>query len=293
MKELDAKEIARQSRSNLTIALAALPPDRRDDMITFYAFCRVVDDIADEPGRPAAEKLAGLEIWRKSASRNFSEGGWLHADLARIVERYSIPSDLFLEIIDGVSMDIDPQPFRTYDDLLGYCYKVASAVGLVSVRIFGCKSEGSDDYAINLGYALQITNIMRDVREDLENDGRIYLPTEVMERFRYDEKELRSLHHGPAFTNMMNFHYRQATSYFEKAASFIDPAERSRLVASEMMGQVYRELLEKMHRDDFRVFERRYRISKARKATILARSWFSSRFLRPFPADDDDAHSSS
>lgn len=274
----DSKDIAKRSKSNLAFALSSLPRQRRDDMVTFYAFCRVVDDIADEPGMETIERHRQLDVWRASAAEGFDPAnGKLHADLAEIVDRYSVPPEQFVQIIDGVSCDIEPTLYQTYDELLAYCYKVASVVGLVSVRVFGCESESASDYATSLGYALQITNIMRDVGEDLNNGGRIYLPLETMAQFGYSEDDLRQRRYNSAFKDMMSHHYERAVGYYEEAAKLLPSGDKKRLVASEMMAKIYREILEAMRADDYRVFDKRYGLSKARKATILATSWLKAK----------------
>lgn len=279
-------EITRKSRSNLAFALSTLPPRRRDDMIHFYAFCRVVDDIADDTGNTAEEKRKQLATWRKAATAGFPGNDWLYTELHQIIDRYRVPHELFVKIIDGVSRDIEPATYQTLDELLGYCYLVASAVGLVSIRIFGCgDEEAARRYAVDLGYALQLTNIMRDVAEDFDNDARIYIPTELMQKFGYTEEELRKKHHSPAFIELMDFLYHQASTFYERAAGHIRPSFRRRLVASEMMATTYRRILNRMKKDHYRVLERRYGLPKLEKATIFARSWIQSKWLAPFPAD--------
>ena len=215
-------------------------------MVDFYAFCRIVDDIADDPERPARQKREKLGLWRMAAESGFTGDGWLHPELSSIIDRHQIPINLFIEIIDGVSQDIEPVRYQTLDDLLAYCYQVASAVGLVSVRIFGCgEDEDALNYGINLGYCLQLTNIMRDVAEDFQNDGRIYLPIGIMDKFGYSEEELRAGKYTPNFVALMDFLYHEASHFYQLTASYIQPTFRPRLVATEMMVTVYRRILEK------------------------------------------------
>ncbi len=284
------RDITRKSGSNLAIALSTLPGRRRDDMVDFYAFCRIVDDIADDPERPARQKREKLGLWRMAAESGFTGDGWLHPELSSIIDRHQIPINLFIEIIDGVSQDIEPVRYQTLDDLLAYCYQVASAVGLVSVRIFGCgEDEDALNYGINLGYCLQLTNIMRDVAEDFQNDGRIYLPIGIMDKFGYSEEELRAGKYTPNFVALMDFLYHEASHFYQLTASYIQPTFRPRLVATEMMVTVYRRILEKMHKDRYQVFSHRYGLSKPEKAIIFASSWMQSKWTAPFPKDSEDS----
>ena len=279
-------EITRKSQSNLAFALSTLPGQRREDMIDFYAFCRVIDDIADDTGQAAETKREQLLGWRKAAQEGFPGETWLHPQLRQISQRYSIPSELFVEIIDGVSRDIEPAVYTTLDELLGYCYQVASAVGLVSIRIFGCGDDrDARCYAIDLGYALQLTNIMRDVGEDLDNDGRFYIPTELLEKFSITEAQLREKRLTPAFVEMMNYLYLQAANFYQQASGHIRPSFHRRLVASEMMATTYRRILERMKADGYHVFDRRYGLSKFEKAGIFASAWIRSKCIARFPKD--------
>ncbi|HWB59478.1 MAG TPA: squalene/phytoene synthase family protein, partial [Chthoniobacteraceae bacterium] len=180
-----AKSITAKSGSNLALGLMALPRDRRDDMVVFYAFCRIVDDIADEPSSPVETRRAQLNAWRKALGGTFEGEPPLAAEVRALIAKYSLPVEHFHEIIAGMEMDLDAKRYRTFEELRLYCYRVASAVGLVSIVIFGCKSPRSTDYALNLGLALQLTNIIRDVGEDWRNGNRIYLPLEEVERFHY------------------------------------------------------------------------------------------------------------
>ena len=177
-----SRQIARRSKSNLALALSTLPRKRRHDMMTFYAFCRVIDDIADEPVNTVEERGRSLLAWRNGLLHGFASPDELQAEIETVIRRYSIPRSLLVEIVDGVACDLKQSRYETYDDLLAYCYKVACVVGLVSIEIFGYKNPACKDYSVALGYALQITNIIRDVGEDARN-GRIYLPQEDLKRF--------------------------------------------------------------------------------------------------------------
>ena len=185
-----AEEITRASKSNLALAFVALPAQCRRDMNVFYAFCRLVDDLADEPEPPLEERRAALARWRQSLSQPVEGESPLAPRVRELIARYRLNAELFSEIIAGCEMDLNGARYETWDDLRVYCYRVASAVGLVSIEIFGYTKPEAREYAVKLGLALQITNILRDVAEDYERAGRIYLPRAEMQSFCYSEADL-------------------------------------------------------------------------------------------------------
>jgi len=187
---VNATEITRESKSNLALAFISLGRERRRDMTTFYAFCRVVDDIADTAALAPAQKQDQLIKWRGWVRAGTSDEPILAADVRALMAKYHLPAEMLDEIIAGVEMDLHKASYATFSELRTYCYHVASAVGLVSIEIFGYRDPACKEYAVQLGLALQITNIIRDVGRDLEK-GRIYLPGEDLERFGYSEDELR------------------------------------------------------------------------------------------------------
>jgi phytoene synthase len=264
----DPKQITASSKSNLAFAFACLPKERRKDMVSFYAFCRVVDDIADDPGIPDAERRSRLASWRQGLLDGFDKPGVVESETVRLREKYGIDSELFVEVVRGMEMDIGGARYETFEDLKGYCYRVACAVGLVSLRIFGANAEGSDAYGINLGYALQLTNILRDVGEDVA-EGRIYLPREDLERFGVSEEDLRERRGGEGFAALMRFEADRAEGYFLAAEKSLPEANRKELRAARRMGKIYRGILHKMRDDGFKVFEKRYRLGKLRMIAIL------------------------
>lgn len=267
-------QIAKKSKSNLAIALACLPAERRRDMISFYAFCRIVDDIADDTAVAIDQKREQLARWRHAVLHG-GEGlsDPILNEILPLPAKYHFSPQLLAEIIDGVASDQDKVRYATIDELLAYCYKVACVVGIVSARIFGAKDARSDDYAVALGYALQLTNIMRDVGEDARESGRIYLPQDEMRRHGVSEEDILAGRSSPGFANLMEEQYVRAKHYYQEAANVLPASDRRSMVAARMMGQIYREILEKLRRGGYRVFERRERLSKARKAFILGAYW--------------------
>lgn len=263
-----SRQIARRSKSNLAFALSTLSRARKQDMMVFYAFCRVVDDIADEPGESVDDRRRALDQWKDGLLHGFENPDELQAEVAELPKRYAIDPALMVEIIDGVSCDFTQSRYETYESLLAYCYKVASVVGLVSIEIFGYKNPASKDYAVALGYALQLTNVIRDVAEDARN-GRIYLPLEDLKRFQVTEEQIMSGAYDANFEALMQFQYDRAHAFYEKAERLLPAEDRQHMLAAEMMAQVYSEILEKIRRRRFQVFGRRIGLTKLRKFLIL------------------------
>ena len=272
----DAVEITRASKSNLALAFIALPRERRADISVFYAFCRVVDDIADEPGDPL-EKQAALDAWRRAITQTFHGEPSLAPAVRALIAKYSLPVSHFHEIIAGMEMDLHRTTYATWEELRVYCHRVASVVGLVSIEIFGCRDPRSREYAEQLGLALQLTNILRDVGQDFANEGRIYLPSEDLARFGVTVEDLNSHRHDERFLALMDFEAARARDFFAKARLSLPPADRRAMVAGEIMAAIYSRLLDKMRRDRFRVFDRRYSLSKWKKITLIFRTILSTR----------------
>jgi phytoene synthase len=270
-----ASEITRKAKSNLAFALGILPKDRREDMVVFYAFCRVIDDLADDTNVPPAERQAALEEWKNGLERGFERPNDFQREVVELRDRRDLPTDLLIAIIDGCRMDLRPQRFGTWEDLAQYTWKVACAVGLVSIRIFGCKDPLSEKYAVALGHALQLTNILRDVGEDLANGGRIYLPLADLARFQYTERDLIGRVYDGRFLALMQYEADRAEAFYREAAEAMTDRDRGSLVPAQIMGEIYHAVLAKMRADGYKVFHKRYRISSARKLAILSKRLLS------------------
>lgn len=267
----DASEITRRAKSNLAFALKILPPERRDDMVVFYAFCRTMDDLADDPQFPAADRASSMDAWKHGLESGFENPDTLQSQVIEMRDRREIPNNLLMEIIEGCRMDLEPLRFQTWDDLSGYIRKVACAVGLVSIRLFGCEDPASERYAVALGRALQLTNILRDIGEDLDNGGRIYLPVEDLARFGYSEEDLVGRIHDSRFLKLMTYEADRAEGFFREADAAMPAGDRRALTPARIMGEIYHRLLVLMRKDGFRVFDRRYSISRTRKLAILSK----------------------
>lgn len=265
----DAEKITRDSKSNLALAFVSLGRERRQDITTFYAFCRVIDDVADSTELTVSEKARALTEWRQLLRESSPGESALAREVRELMAKYSIRPEMLDEIIDGVEMDLDTVRYDTFEALRLYCYRVASAVGLVSIEIFGYRNPACRDYAIQLGLALQMTNIIRDVGKDLRS-GRIYLPREDLAEFDYTEQDLQAQKYNDSFVRLMEFESARAEKFFVGAATILPREDRRSMVAAEIMGSVYRSLLKRMQKDRFRVFEKEYRLSKVEKGSRIA-----------------------
>ncbi|HEY4719103.1 MAG TPA: presqualene diphosphate synthase HpnD [Candidatus Methylomirabilis sp.] len=271
--------LVRKSRSSFYYSFLFLPRPKRDAIYAVYALCRAVDDVADDAGdmEAKAERLKG---WREELDRCYA-GRPTHPitrALRDCLSRYPIPKGYFEELIAGVEMDLALTRYRTFADLTRYCYRVASVVGLICIEIFGYRREATKEYAINLGLALQLTNILRDLKTDGRR-GRIYLPQEDLERFGYSEDDLLHCRYTPGFFPLMRFEADRARDYFRRAAESLPSEDRKNMVAAEIMGRIYRETLEMIARKEFRVFEDRIALSRARKIRLALMTWARHRWM--------------
>ena len=270
-----ASQITRRAKSNLAFALSILPKARRDDMVVFYAFCRSMDDLADAPGLPPAQRQAALEAWKNGLLDGFAAPDEFQQEVLALRARHQLPTPLLVAIIDGCLRDLQPQQFETWDDLSKYIWQVAGAVGLVSIRLFGCTEPASEPYAVTLGQALQLTNILRDINEDLANGARIYLPAADLARFHYTAADLRGQVYDARFLALMTHEAERADALFREAAACLPAADHAALLPARIMAEIYQVLLRQMRADEFRVFAKRYRVSKARKLAILSKHLFA------------------
>jgi len=260
--------IARQAKSNLAFALASLPRERRQDMISFYAFCRIVDDIADDPRMPVSEKEGLLGDWKRGLRDGFVDPGPQQREVEGLIGKYSIPAEHFQEIIRGVEMDLTPRRYGTADELELYCHRVASVVGLISIEIFGYRNPDCREYARRLGLAMQWTNILRDVGEDARN-GRLYLPEADLYRYQITDAEIFGGTRDGRFLALMHHAYARAMEHYRRAEELLPAEDRRTMVAGEVMRKIYKGILIKMKKDGFRVFDKRYRLARHRMGWIL------------------------
>ena len=279
-------EVSRREARNFYYSFLLLPPGRRRSMCALYAFLRRTDDLADEPGQ-VDRKREALDAWRRDLDRALigESGDWPGwPALAETVDRHEVPARYLHEVLDGVVMDLEPKPFATFDDLYGYCYRVASAVGLCCIHIWGFRSDGgrAEALAESCGIALQLTNILRDVREDAQA-GRVYLPMEDLARFGVEADDLRATRPSDSVRALFAFQGHRAYDYYGRAAPLARlVAPVGRPVLGAIVG-IYRSLLDEIARRDYDVLAGRVALSPGHKVAIAIRalSWW---FAAPAPA---------
>lgn len=273
--------LTKRSGSNFYYSFLFLPRLRRDAMYTVYAFCREVDSAVDDApvGTNPAESLAR---WRDelAAAYNGTPTQPVTISLAEHAKQLDIPRSYFEELIAGVEMDLTIRRYPTFEDLYPYCYRVASVVGLICLKVFGTRSPLATDYAVNLGLAFQLTNILRDLGTDAAQ-GRIYLPQEDLARFGYGEQELLHRTYSPQFVELMKFQCGRAHDYYRKAREAVDAmpeTDRRALTVAEIMRGVYARILGRIEESGYRVLEARISLPPSQRLAIAAGVWLRSRF---------------
>ncbi len=272
------KRLRKAFGSNFYYSFLFLPAAKRKAITTVYSFARILDDIvdSDHSGRdPEAE----LQYWRDEIEYCYlgQADTSIGEELMVTIDEFDIPKQPFMDLIEGMEMDLKWSSYQTFSDLREYCYRAASAVGLICIEIFGYDSPGTREYAVNLGLALQLTNILRDMQEDAAR-GRIYIPIEDLERFGYSEQDVKANLYNTPFIELMKYQCKRANYYFERAAATLPEQDRPSLVAAEIMGAIYHELLNKIQEVQFDVYRNRVSVSKMRRMKIALNVWFKSRF---------------
>ncbi len=265
-----------RERSNFSYSFALLPKKKRWAIHAIYDFCRRADDIVDEESGTVEEKQAKLASLRTEVEHCFQRKRTSLPDyLSDAVLEYRIPLDYFLALIDGVQNDLFKTRYETFAELRDYCYAVASIPGLMSIQVFGYEHEQTRDYAIHLGYALQLTNILRDIQTDAER-GRIYLPAEDLAAFGYDEQSLSAGVYNDAFTSLMQFEVARTKEYYGTARSFLPANDRRSMFPAEIMDRIYFQLLRNIEHAHYNIFNGRIAVSKSRKIFTALCLWLNS-----------------
>jgi phytoene synthase len=260
-----------------------LPPDKRRAIVAVWDFCRAVDDAVDEDEAGEQGKAAcQLALWRDELARCFDHQETRTPQgqgLQPFVDRFNLPRSAFEALIEGVEMDLGQRRYETFADLYQYCIRVASAVGLMCVEIFGYRNPASRQYAIELGVALQLTNILRDVPGDLSR-GRVYVPKEDFARFGCREEDLKNeaatAGHGVqsvAVKKLLAFQASRAEDYFSRARAALPREDARHLVAAEIMGAIYHGILTRIQAADYDVFSRVIRVPRPQRALAAGRVW--------------------
>jgi phytoene synthase len=278
MTDTVSARLTRASGTSFYYAFGILPEEKRRAIFALYSFCRVVDDCVDEPG---GEGEAGLRRWMEEVHRCYAGTPQteLGRDLADAVARYPIPRASFEDIVEGCRMDVAIRRYATFADLRVYCERVASAVGLASIEIFGYTSPRTRRYAVELGVALQLTNILRDVAADAAR-GRLYIPLEDLDRLRVSEDQVLRPGAEPPSAQLrllLGFQAERARLHYEEAKALLPPEDRRAMTPAEMMASVYREILDELGRRGYPITGPRVRLSRPRKAWAALRGYVRAR----------------
>ena len=277
LKEINkekAKNITKKSKSNFLYSFIFLNKNKRLAIDTVYAFCRYSDDIVDSDDKKKEEKLILLEEWRNEFKKCLEKESKIKLlnDLSKVIKEFKIDSHLFVQLLEGMKMDLEKNRYSTFEELKDYCYHVASTVGLISIEIFGYEEIATRDYAVNLGIALQLTNILRDIKADMLKN-RIYLPLEDLKKFKYSEKDLEKNVYNKNFIELMKYECKRANDYYERADTFLCSSDRENFVTAQIMEKIYHKILVRIKRKKYNVFTKFVGIPKIKKLYI-AYSYF-------------------
>lgn len=273
-----AEIITRQSNTNFYYSFLFLPKPKRQAIETVYAFCRLVDDIVDGDLK-VDNAQTELAFWRVEIQKCFigNPNTTLGKSLQQILKYCSIKEEYFQDLITGMEMDLNKCRYHNFAELERYCYHVASVIGLMCIEIFGYQDPSTKEYAINLGKALQLVNIIRDLKEDAQRD-RVYLPQDELKEFCYSESNLLGNIYSNEFIALMEYQSRRAESFFEKARKTLSSIDKKNMFAAEIMGQIYHRILEKIIAARYNVFNQRIRLNTLEKATVSISTWTKCRW---------------
>ena len=266
--DLALPEFAATRKSNFLLPILFLPPPKREAIETIYAFCRYSDDIVDEEV-DVKEKYRRLRIWTDElqlALRGSSRFMLLNRTVG-VIKKFNIPIHHFLDLLKGMEMDLVKSRYETFGELAQYCYRAASTVGLICAEVFGYHQPRTKQYAVNLGIALQLTNILRDIKTDAKK-GRIYLPREDLARFGYSEEDLLNSVYNEQFQALMKFECERAHEYFRMAKSCLAEEDKPLFTAARAMGNIYYLLLLRIERARYDVFSKRIRLASPVKLLV-------------------------
>ncbi len=270
------RRITRSKAANFYYAFRTLPAARRRAIYATYAFCRLCDDIADGTAS-SDEKRQEFDRVRQALAQG-DDGATadpVFTALRHATTAFDIPLSYLEDVIEGVEMDLTRSRYANFDELKEYCYKVASTVGLISIEVFGYSEPDARKYAVDLGLAMQLTNILRDIREDIEL-GRVYIPQDELASFGYSEEELRAGVVNDAFRNLMAFQVARARKYFDSGRHLMPLLHLQSRACPAVLLAVYSRILGRIESSGFDVFERRIGLSTTQKLLLMARLWATS-----------------
>ncbi len=278
------RELAKTVQSNFFYSFLFLPKPKRDAIIDVYAFCRAIDDIVDDIVEGVGERSNGVDAytqaqqeldgWREELDRLYAGKPTMPISekLRHVLKRVPIPKEYFEEMINGCEMDLLRNRYETFEELYQYCYRVAGITGLMCIEIFTYRMPSAKEYAISLGLALQLTNILRDLKEDAAR-GRVYLPQEDLRRFGYSEEDLANGTINDNFRSLMKFECDRARDYYLLAADCLADEDRPTMTAAVTMGKIYHRLLEQIEQVDYDVFNHQIRLHRPERLLIAFSEW--------------------
>jgi len=267
--EDSADSIMKKSKTNFMYSSLFMPVEKQDAIKIIYSFCRHSDDIVDDEYSDINTKKENLENWRNEFVNSLNKNSKIKIlnDLNDVIKRYKIHPDIFTDLLKGMEMDLNKSRYKTFEDLLTYCFYAASTVGLMTIEVYGYKDKAIKEFAVNLGIALQLTNILRDVKKDAAA-GRIYLPQDDLEQFGCTEKDILESNYNDNFKKLMKFQCDRARSYYKKADNFLMKSEKGNMIPPRIMEHIYFRLLKKIEKSDYNVFAGKIRISNFKKILI-------------------------
>jgi len=271
--------------SNFDMSFRVLPKEKRKAITSIYNLLSYLDNIVDKPELTETDtkekKLDRLARWEETIYNIYDDNKHISpllAPLRYVIRRFDLPSQYFSTLINGFRRDLTQYRYETFDDLKNYLFEVASVVGLITIEIFGYKYETTKQYAINLGYGLQLTNILRDIKTD-KNRGYIYIPQEDLERFDYSEENLINDVYNDNFIELMRFETQRAREYYFKARSYLRPEERKTLLAAGIMDEIYYRLLEKIELKEYNVYQKKIKVNNLHKLSIALKHLINVKFF--------------
>lgn len=276
-----SRRLARASGSNFYWSFFFLPREKRDGLLSVYAFSRLVDDAVDREGEPSLARKE-IELWKERLAVCYSNQNEKHLagtsldhplvkDLRDTIVRFNVPRIYFEDLLKGMEMDLDHQGFARFKDLEPYCYHVAGTIGLLCNHLFGVDDERGRQYGILLGTAFQLTNIIRDIGSDADR-GRVYIPRDELKQFRVSVDDLLKKRISDPFHRLMNFQSERADRYFQEAFQILPFKRRKRIIPAEVMTAFYRRILRKVRVENFPVFQKKVTLSTVEKLALVART---------------------
>ncbi|MDA0987147.1 MAG: squalene/phytoene synthase family protein [Bacteroidetes bacterium] len=268
MRTLALTEFFIYPKSNFTISFIFLPKNKREAMNLIYNWCRVSDNIVDAE-LPLDEKKKFLVSWIKEFEKGLKKESSYQIlnNLSTIIEKFNIPTEHFKDLLRGMEFDLIKNSYNNFQELDEYCYCVASTVGLISAKIFGYKNKSMEDYAITLGKALQLTNILRDVKQDAKK-GRIYLPIEDLKKFNVDKKQIFENNMNDDLRNLLKYNWERAYNYFIEADKYLSIDDKKGFLAAQIMKEIYFTILLKIRDSNYEVFTKTLKLSASKKISI-------------------------